>query len=79
MSLTCPLVYNDRGLVHSGSASDSAGVCRHSSCASETGPQLSAVAVMVAMNGFFGLFRPLFALLQVVVPELSASFWSLWW
>ena len=42
-----------------------AGVRGHSCCATETGTQLSAVAVMAAMKVFLP-FRPFFALLQVV-------------
>ena len=50
-------------------------VSGHSCCATETGTQLSAVAVMAAMKVFLSFFRPFFALLQIV-PELSASFSS---
>ena len=43
-----------------------AGVRGRSCCATETGTQFSAVAVVAAMKGFSRSFRPFFALLQVV-------------
>ena len=43
-----------------------AGVSGHSCCATETGTQLSAVAVMRAMKGFSELFWTFFALHQIV-------------
>ena len=57
-----PVVYNDRGLANSRVPQIPfiARVSGHSCCATETGTQLLAVAVMAAMKGFWEVFQAIF-------------------